>query len=789
MQDHADQNSRPDNIPAEAKRRDLIFRVFVSSTFEDMKPERNALQKAVFPALREYCRQRNARFQAVDLRWGVSEEASYDQQAMPICLKELERCQDVSPRPNFIILLGQRYGWVPLPAEIDADEFDLLLGCIPENTEDRARVDQWYRLDHNAAPEAYVLLPRQGEFRDKEAWRAAEGSLRTILQNAAKEALAEDDPRLRKYFESATHQEINHGALHDKLDSGKHVHAYFRTIEGAPSHGSAERFIDTGDAADNLETLRNQIRQRLPEDNIHLTVVQWDEMASEAYLGALCQSVEAAIKATIDAELADYQGQDALHRERDSHREFGLQRCDNFIGRTGVLGRIESYLASDSQSPLVIHGPSGFGKTAVMAQARETLTDADKTIVRFIGATPGSADLRSLLLSLCRELGVDSPPEELNELITAFRNRLSGQDAQPAVLFLDALDQLNDTNAARMLSWLPRELAGGVKLVLSVLDDEGQRECFDAISNWSDAMVPLGPLSSSEGRDILKLWLKDAARTLQDQQRDDVLEKFAENGGPLFLKLAFEQARRWRSWDALPDRSDEAAGISTTVEDLLRDLFDRLEHDHRAPLVSGALKYIAAARSGLTEEELMDLLSRDPIVLKDFIEHSPTERAKPPEEQLDELPLIVWSRLFADIESYMTHRRADGTVVMNFYHRQVGAAVVDNYLKEPPSRLAAHNHLAEYFDSREFWAESLEAQQARAKRLPPTPRPANVRKVVELPHHRLEAAKLGGGDDPTSPYWDAVADLLTNWEFLEAKAEADPDFQEQQSEEPTPASE
>ena len=109
------------------QRRDLIFRVFVSSTFQDMKLERNALQQNVFPKLREYCRQRNARFQAVDLRWGVSEEASYDQQTMSICLRELEQCQQISPQPNFIILLGQRYGWVPLPARILADEFKQLL--------------------------------------------------------------------------------------------------------------------------------------------------------------------------------------------------------------------------------------------------------------------------------------------------------------------------------------------------------------------------------------------------------------------------------------------------------------------------------------------------------------------------------------------------------------------------------------------------------------------------------------------------------------------------------------
>ena len=58
------------------------------------------------------------------MRWGVSEEASLDQQAMTICLGEIERCQKVSPRPNFIVLLGDRYGWCPPPSQIPEAEFD-----------------------------------------------------------------------------------------------------------------------------------------------------------------------------------------------------------------------------------------------------------------------------------------------------------------------------------------------------------------------------------------------------------------------------------------------------------------------------------------------------------------------------------------------------------------------------------------------------------------------------------------------------------------------------------------
>jgi len=55
------------------------FRVFVSSSFEDLKAERDALQRDVFPKLRKLCEENRERFQAIDLRWGVRDEAALDE--------------------------------------------------------------------------------------------------------------------------------------------------------------------------------------------------------------------------------------------------------------------------------------------------------------------------------------------------------------------------------------------------------------------------------------------------------------------------------------------------------------------------------------------------------------------------------------------------------------------------------------------------------------------------------------------------------------------------------------
>ena len=90
------------------------FRIFVSSTFSDLKTERNALQEEVFPKLRDLCLQHGCRFQAIDLRWGVREEAALDQQTMRICFEEILLCQRITSPPNLIVLLRGRYRWNPV---------------------------------------------------------------------------------------------------------------------------------------------------------------------------------------------------------------------------------------------------------------------------------------------------------------------------------------------------------------------------------------------------------------------------------------------------------------------------------------------------------------------------------------------------------------------------------------------------------------------------------------------------------------------------------------------------
>lgn len=83
------------------------IRVFISSTFSDMKEEREELMTHAWPELRRFCHERFVELVEVDLRWGISEERSQRKEVLKICLDEIYDCQ------VFIGVLGERYGSIP----------------------------------------------------------------------------------------------------------------------------------------------------------------------------------------------------------------------------------------------------------------------------------------------------------------------------------------------------------------------------------------------------------------------------------------------------------------------------------------------------------------------------------------------------------------------------------------------------------------------------------------------------------------------------------------------------
>lgn len=52
---------------------------------------------------------------------------------------------------------GDRYGFTPIPTEIEKEEFEIIKTFAEKEAENAALLDIWYRLDENAKPPKYIL--------------------------------------------------------------------------------------------------------------------------------------------------------------------------------------------------------------------------------------------------------------------------------------------------------------------------------------------------------------------------------------------------------------------------------------------------------------------------------------------------------------------------------------------------------------------------------------------------------------------------------------------------------
>ena len=74
----------------------------------------------------------------------------------------------------------------------------------------------------------------------------------------------------------------------------------------------------------------------------------------------------------------------------------------------------------------------------------------------------------------------------------------------------------------------------------------------------------------------------------------------------LFLRLAFNEAINWKSYTQVVE-----ASLPPNINTMIHRLFEHVEILHGTQLVSHALGFITAAKTGLSEAELEDMLSCD----------------------------------------------------------------------------------------------------------------------------------------------------------------------------------
>lgn len=722
-------------------------KVFISSTFRDMHSERDWLVKRVFPALREKLHLYRIHLIDVDLRWGVTQEQADNGKALDVCLQQIDEC-----RPLFLGLLGDRYGWVP---KTYPDEAVSKYGWIQHETGKsitELEILHGVLRKHEMHSRAFFF------FRDSDFVQDVPDAKRSDVESESMEEGADKSPAEKL---EDLKQEIRKADLpvppttYTSRYQGLRINWNLIRLELSEDqqyalHEMAEdNLIDPYEYASLSSDLQQVVNNRayssvcldgLEEFGQQVHDQLWEAIRAEHQLGD---------------EPADEAEVDPLTAEAEFHERFMESRLRIYVGREKIRRSLMAFAEGNDAIPCLVTGPSGSGKSAAMSDFVRTYRvrhPGHLVIPHFVGSSPKSTSLRAMLQRLCLELNAAldldmDVPEDVNELSTTFRESISKVPADRNVLLvIDALNQLDDTDNAHELHWLPRDLPSNVKLVASCIDDPGRTErVLEAMHLTLHAFYEIDPLTDDDCLQIITDTPSLSAKSLDDNQIKLLLDNPATRS-PLFLLVALEELRGFGTFEQLSARIRQLPREGDVITDLFLQVIDRLEGEFNRMEVRSTLTLLACARRGISERELLELIHGAGTI----------------KSSSDVYPII------RQIRPYL-QTRAD---LLDFFHRNFYKAVRIRYLADDEVCGAVHQTLAEYFERQATFLESLENQQVRVKHLPPTPRPANIRKLDELPWQTLQVARLVGHNNPAAIQWDGVADLLTNWQFLEAKVEA-----------------
>ncbi len=584
-------------------------RVFISSTFRDMHAERDELMTHTWPVLRRLCRERHVELVEVDLRWGIAEEQSARKETLKLCLDEIRAC-----RPFFIGLLGERYGWTPGDDAFTAD------------------------------------------LQEEQPWLAG-------LQGR-----------------SVTELEILHGVLNNP-EMADRAFFYFRDPAYAPGRGPDFRSETDADSAKQT-ALKTLIRSTCTAKKIPLR-----EDYPEP--GRLAAMVLADLTAAIEEQFPKDELTDDLTREEQGHETFAEIRRRTYIGRTDYFDTLDRHAAGEG-GPLLLLGDSGSGKSALLANWLEHWRQQhpqDFSLQHYIGGTADSADhwrLMTRLMATIKRWTRDPEilPTTHDDILKDFPLWLAKARAMAAhegvrfILALDALNQLNDQNHARLLGWLPEHpFTGPLRLIVSTLPGRAGTDDPLAVARqrgWKELRIQ--PLTGDERRRMIDGYLARFSKRL-DARRLNRLTSVPATANPLYLKTLLDELRVTGTQERLDERLVGYLS-ATDIPALLQQILARYQRDYdrdRPGLVGETLGLLYAARRGLSESELLQLL-------------------RPPDQA--QLPPALWTPLRAALEESLVDRSG----ILNFAHDFLRTAVENVFAADLDRRRGLRLQLADYFE-------------------------------------------------------------------------------------------
>lgn len=705
----------------------INFKLFVSSTFVDFQHERAWLHNIIFPQIKRKCEESGFDFQSVDLRWGVSQEAGLDQNTMDICLNELGHCRDVSENPFLLILLGDRYGWRPLPHRVS--EVIFLAWGEAMSQDDRALFNQWYSLDNNTIQPSYALRSRRGICEDDAAWFEHEKKMRLALDLVLQNRPQDEQER---YSFSATHHEIVKGLEGDGKNNCLIIQRKIHSECEVPDH-----FADSGESLVKQAQLSASLADQVDESKFYQLAANWQQDGFDSdYQEKFCQVVLDRFDQAINS-LFKKRSEPLNMVER---HKLAFEAClNNYVARPSVENQIFEAIACSVGKPAVLVGAGGTGKSSLVTGV--AAQDTTEKIVRYIGLDQESCQSSLVLESILQELGekygqevIENLPQRDSEKLTQALNRIP--HCRPLTLYIDALDRIVHQSGDVWFSWLPLQLPPQVKVLVTVIAGKVEERLQGLLETVN--FLVLDKLAQEDAAIMLKQWMAEKGRKLQSEQSQHVIALATTHPAPpLMLKMTSIAAQYW-------DHQQRPDFLSTSNKEMVADIYHMLAYKrhHGIELTKAVTGLIALSRSGLPESVLLAMLNKFKPVTDEYRIRYPFSPAT------EGLPAIIWSRLRLDMVSLLLEHQENGERVLYYSHQQfvtqTQSILSQEYQAQLKSLMIRHYSDRFYFP---FWYKEIA-----------TP---NQFVLKELPWQLQNAQDI-----------DGLSTLLSDVSFLIAKCSA-----------------
>lgn len=410
--------------------------------------------------------------------------------------------------------------------------------------------------------------------------------------------LEERYPWIRKDIEdglSVTEMEIQYGILRNKYDVDA---AFF--FKKSP---------DT--VSDDNEKLKQLKRKILERHNLI--------KAEYTSIDDLCAKLESAVKKILNkhfpvGELS------LLERERTAQKAYINTRHGYYQRMQADFDCLDAFMRGD-KTHLVITGPSGMGKSALIANWLKQIVKERETlpyniIYHFVGNSYSGSDYRQILQHICYEIydlyGLERH-KDVNEPLVKEAQRIlieAGKKGKPLFIVIDGINQIIDNDNSKLLNWLP-QAPQTTKYLFSTIEND------ETMATFKRDGYPIYGIRTPDKitrQQFIIHYLSNVGKKLTQTQINRILDD-PENENMLVLKTLLDELICFGSHEHLDNRINFYIS-ATSIENFFDRMLLRMEKDYlEVPCI---LSLIALSENGMKEEELQAISRLRPIDFHQF---------------------------------------------------------------------------------------------------------------------------------------------------------------------------